>query len=200
MLQILAMRPPVLVPLGLTLIVLMGGCDRPPNPPSSLPSPSPARTLTDNWYRYQSPQGQYRAKFPAKPQEEKQAIATPQGSSELYLAIYEDPTNQRAYAISHNRVAAAAGQTLDIEKGLDASRDGIARGVDATVVQETPIRRGTYAGREIILAKANQMMGKARIFYTNGTLYQVFVLVQGQNLEQVPEVDAFLDSVELGKQ
>lgn len=202
------MGSPRLAQIGLALLLLTTGCGSNQVEQTSslmLQANQPAPTgvgsgsITDGWYSYASTQGRYVAKFPGKPQEESQAIATPTGNSDLFLVIYEDKANNRAYAISHNRLQLPEGAKLDIEKGLDGSRDGIARGVGATVTQEIAIRRSTYTGREVLMSRAGKMTGKARIFYANGILYQAFVLLEGTDLNQVPEVNAFLDSVQLTK-
>lgn len=168
-------------------------------PANNQTAQAPGNDVTSSWVSYTSPKGSYTAKFPSKPKEETQTLDTKAGKTDLVLVSYEDRANRRAYAVSHNRFTIPQGMKFDVQKGLDGSRDGIANGIGATVSKETKITSKTgYPGREVIMAKGGADVAKARIYYGDGILYQIFVLADNKKLS-APEVDAFLNSVEFSK-
>ncbi|OLP17077.1 hypothetical protein BST81_17105 [Leptolyngbya sp. 'hensonii'] len=186
--------------ITLMLPIALAACTNRPKASSNPATPvvtNPA-TIASTWYNYTSPTGKYTARFPGKPREDTRTLDTKAGKTNLVLVTYEDKSAKRAYALSHNKFIFPSGMSFDVQKGLDGSRDGLARGMGATITQETKITAQGFPGREITLNKGETLLAKARIFYVNGTLYQMFVLVDGKQLD-APEVTAFLESVEFQK-
>ncbi|MCG9885107.1 MAG: hypothetical protein MH825_05940 [Cyanobacteria bacterium] len=164
--------------------------------PSPSASPSPKADPTAGWTRYASSKGGYAVLFPGEPAEEVAKIPTPAGETEVVLVRYQDRKNGRLYLFTHNRVPVPQGSSLDIEKGLDSSRDSLARGMDGKAIAERKITQNGFPGREVEFDRAGKFAAKARIFYANGILYQAIVGTEDRNLK-APSVNLFLNSIKV---
>ncbi|MBW4619178.1 MAG: protein kinase [Cyanosarcina radialis HA8281-LM2] len=147
---------------------------------------------TTNWYAYSSQSGNYNARFPAQPTEQKQNA----DSAEFILVGYSDNTNKRFYGTAESEVTLPSGATFDVQKGLDGARDSAAKSTNATVISEQQITQNGYPGREVTMRGQNNLgIIQRMIVDPDGpTLYQAIVVAEDGNLT-FPEARAFLDSL-----
>lgn len=180
-----------------------------PQTSSSIPaSPSPATntepvSVIHNWYTYYSQEGNFTAKFPEKPEEEKNSSNTPEGPISAVEVRYVDKVNQRFYQTGYANLPIPPGAQrdhFDIEKGLDGCRNGMVRGLGATVNIEKKISQSGSPGREITMTLEKGIAAKARIFINPKNLkaYQAIVVAPDDKLD-IPEVKAFLDYVKISQ-
>ncbi|HEY9875817.1 MAG TPA: hypothetical protein V6D12_20465 [Candidatus Obscuribacterales bacterium] len=171
-----------------------------PNPASS---PSTAATVPGNWYSYSSSEGNYTAKFPAKPNEQKRAANSQQGQISGAEVRYVDNAKQRLYLTGHVNIPVPQGaskSSLNVDKALDGGRDSMANTVGAKIKSETKISQNGYPGREFIMILPNNMAAKARIFINPEKLkaYQAIIAAKDGKVD-FPEANGFLDSLKINK-
>jgi hypothetical protein len=160
-------------------------------------------SVIHNWYTYYSQEGNFTAKFPEKPEEEKNYSNTPEGPISAVEVRYVDKVNQRFYQTGYANLPIPTGaqrEHFDIEKGLDGCRNGMVRGLGATVNIEKKISQSGSPGREITMTLEKGIAAKARIFINPKNLkaYQAIVVAPDDKLD-IPEVKAFLDYVKISQ-
>ena len=173
-----------------------------PSSPTTATNPKIASVIS-KWYTYYSQEGNFTAKFPEKPEEEKNYSSSPQGPISALEVRYVDQVNQRFYQTGYANLPIPPGaqrNRFDVEKGLDGCRNGMVRGLGATVNKERKITQNGSPGREITMTLEKGIVAKARIFINPKNLkaYQAIVVAPDDKLD-LPEVKAFLDYVKISQ-
>ncbi|MBW4577052.1 MAG: hypothetical protein KME08_17395 [Aphanothece sp. CMT-3BRIN-NPC111] len=173
-----------------------------PTSPNASTSPS-SGNVTGNWYSYSSSEGNYTVKFPGKPEEQKRAADSQQGSVSGVEVRYVDPASQRLYVTGHVNIPVPPGQkksNLNVEQALNGGRDSIARTSGATIKNEKKITENGLSGREFTMTLPNGLAAKARIFINpdNFKAYQAIVAAKDGKVD-IPEASTFLESLNINK-
>jgi hypothetical protein len=207
-----------LLTLFLALVAIISGCNKESssktntapagqNSPSAKVEPVAAKdtakddvkaapkSVSDNWYTYAAKDGTYSAKFPGKPQEEKQTSKTAVGTINPIFVTYGDKAKNQFFLTASAKYPVNP-SNYDVKKGLEGVRNGIAG--KSTVLSEKEISQKDkgFPGRELILRHQNGTNIRARFYIdpSGQTLYQAMVGSESENLNS-PEAIAFLDSL-----
>src|SRR5688572_3305941 len=81
--------------------------------------------------------GQFKVRFPGKPEEKSQKTKTPLGELTVYTATFATPDGS-IYLVSHVDYPAAAGTPAEHETLLNGARDGL-KGKDGKVVSDVAV-------------------------------------------------------------
>jgi hypothetical protein len=172
------------------------------NSPTTTESPSTSSGDTSGWSDYSAQSGNYTARFPGKPTEQKQSAQSASGPIEFVLVGYSDNANKRFFGTAESSIPLPAGSSFDVKKGLDGARDNAAKSTNATVTDEKEITQNGYPGREVTMKGQNNLAIIQRMIVnpegTNPTLYQAIVVAEDGNLT-FPEARTFLDSLDIKK-
>jgi hypothetical protein len=149
-------------------------------------------------YKYAAADGSYTVKFPGKPKEQTQTVATAVGPIKAVFVIYEVNKGQRAYMSSSTQYKIDPRQ-YNVEKGLDGARDGMVKSTNATISKENRINYKGAPGREVYFTlKQGKGKGKVHLFVVNTgkgpIIYQVVVLDSSGKVDDA-DTNAFLSSM-----
>jgi hypothetical protein len=168
-----------------------------PSPNIAL-SPSPSATPGSKFV-YNSPEGNYTAQFPAKPEEQKKSAQSPQGNISGVEVRYIDQTQERIYLARHLTLPFPPNTKLDqakIEGILDNAQASAVQTSGAALKDAKKITQNGLSGRQFTMTLPNGMAAKARIFINPNKLLAYQVLVAAKNGKvDFPEAQAFLDSL-----
>jgi hypothetical protein len=145
---------------------------------------------------FKSPDGKFKAEFPAEPKTTEQK--TPAGVMKMYLAMQGTTT----FLITQMPLAGPANaKPEDLEKILDSTRDGLVNTTKAKVISDEKIELDKkYPGRELVteMGEAGVRM-RLRFYLVDGMLYQVIVGGIGADSVKTKEANTFFDSFKLAK-
>jgi len=145
---------------------------------------------------FKSPDGKFKAEFPAEPKASEQK--TPVGAMKMYLAQQGTTT----FLITQMPVSGTANaKPEDLEKILDSTRDALVNSTKAKVISDEKMQLDKkYPGRELVteMGQAGVRM-RLRIYLVDGTLYQVIVGGMGADSVKTKEANTFMDSFKLTK-
>ncbi|MFO8039575.1 MAG: hypothetical protein R6U67_09010 [Sodalinema sp.] len=167
----------------------------PPNPPNSAPPPD----NVEDWFTYEPPDGRYQIKFPRQPLEQNDTAITENNQEiEVYMAIYEDGSQGRAYMSGANEIPLPEGASFDVEQGLDGGRDNAANSTNSEVESEESINIEGLPARSIIMRNSQGIRFKLMMIADTeeAVLYQLLVGAQDGNLD-FPEAETFFDSFKI---
>lgn len=158
--------------VGLAAVLGTSGCARP------------------EFKEFVSAEGGYKVLMPGTPKEQTQ------NKDGINIKLYTVEERNGGYMVSHtDAVLAPKIHDMELQARLDGSRDGMMKGANAQLKQETKITlANTHQGRELRGEVPGKGFMRARIFIFNGRLYQLMVV--GKNEAYVTSEDAtrFLDS------
>lgn len=147
------------------------------------------------WTTHKTDEGNYTARFPAKPAVSSQEIDTAAGKMVLYTAAAK--LNGAAYTVTHVRLPAAAEQAAP-DQILEGAKSGIA-GRGAKIASSKKVTLSGYPGLELQGKDATGMALRARVYLVKATLYQVILVAKDERQMTDDTADQFLRSFELLK-
>lgn len=164
-----------------------------PPPPSAPPArPKPPA----GWIEFELPAGGYRVWLPGKPKEARSTVKGKSGPQEMIQVSLHDAGQGMHYAVAY---AEFLGRTFsDIEKALDAGRDGALANVKGTALSEEKLHFGKHVGRDMTIgvASAPKIRIRVHFFVIGQRMYQLLV---GGSEQQVkgPDAERFFASFQL---
>jgi hypothetical protein len=131
------------------------------------------------WKLFNSPDEKFRILFPGEPEQFKQNINSQVGPLELRMFMVERKQDGVGYAVGYTEYPQTYIDVLTqkniIEKALDSAKDGALKNSQGTLLSETKINLGSYAGRELKYTKPGKIIATHRIYLVENRLYQVIV-------------------------
>lgn len=171
-----------------------------PKPPVPLEQPKPAVPARAKppagWIDFELPIGGYRVFLPGKPKQERSTIKSKSGPQEMIQVSLHDAQAGIHYSVTYTEFV---GRTFsDVEKAMDAGRDGAVSNVDGTVLSEKKLQLGEHPGRDVVIAipKFPSIRMRMHFFVIGQKVYQVMV---GGSENQIygPEAKRFFESFQL---
>jgi hypothetical protein len=140
--------------------------------------PPPAKADNANtWKEFSSKEGQFSVLLPGTPRQQDRTLQTPIGPVSTHDFYIQSDVS--AFYLSYAEFPNVGTLTpTEQNEMLDSSRDR-ALSDGGKLISEAAVSIGGRLGRELI-AEKNGMILRARIFYTNGRLYNV-ILGMGAN-------------------
>ena len=146
------------------------------------------------WVEYNSPDGQFTARFPTTPTKSTQQT-----------------TNRDGQPLTQHLVSALEGETALFQIGyfeilptqvftISDARDGIVRNVGGTLLSETAITVGAYNGADLVLtaaAQGNSFVMNVRIIHTPRRAYVVQTIYQPTAPYQSEKTARFFGSLRI---
>ena len=159
---------------------------------------APASLSAQEWVPFKSTKGNFRAEFPAQPQESVQTIETQLGQIPYTTYMAELAGGNVAYGVAFNDYPEQILQA-DPEKVLDGGRDGAKENLGGTIVSETRMTFHGHPAREFTIL--GEVQGQPLFYHTRvvliGTrLYQMQVVRVGDTPVDVADVVRFFASFE----
>jgi hypothetical protein len=144
---------------------------------------------------FTSPDGKFKAEFPAQPKEIEQKTAG--GAMKVYTVMHGSTT----FSISAMGLPSAVNATAEaLDKILDSTREGLLISMRAKLVSQDKVQlEKKYLGRDFVIELAGGAQLHDRIFIVDGTLYQIIVQGADANALKSKEVTTFFDSFKLAK-
>ncbi|CAG0934853.1 hypothetical protein TFLX_03709 [Thermoflexales bacterium] len=133
-------------------------------------------TSVDEWQRFSSTEGGFSILLPARPKEQRQPVNTAAGSVEAIMYIAE--VKGTAFGAGYSDFPTSALEA-DSQAVLEGARDGAAKNINGTVLDEKPIELAGYPGLEIVI----EMPAGAAV--PGGAMYRAQLYLVGQRLYQV---------------
>jgi len=161
----------------------------------ALVSGSPA----EQWQSFSSVEGGFTLLLPDKPKEQRQPIGTAVGSTEAIMYIAE--VGSTAFGAGYGDFPESASQA-DPQAVLAGARDGAAKKINGTVVDEKPIELAGHPGLEIAVeipagaAVPGGAMYRGRLYLVGNRLYQV-IYVALKTDDSPAEYQKLFDSFQL---
>jgi hypothetical protein len=144
---------------------------------------------------FTSPDGKFKAQFPAQPKETEQKTAG--GAMKMYTAM-QGSTTFAITAVSLPNTANATPEALD--KILDSTREALVTNLKAKLVSQDKVQLDKkYPGRDFVIELTGGSQMRDRIFLVEGTLYQIIVQGADANALKSKEVTTFFDSFKVAK-
>jgi len=149
------------------------------------------------WSEFSSAEGAFSVLMPGAPTEETQTQDTEMGAIDVHSFTFEQ--GGVAYLVGYNIFPAAVIEAASPAALLNGARDGQAKAVNGTLVNEQEITLGAYPGRDVEILVENSdgtSSLRSRTFLVEDRLYQVMVVgPKGQSSS--PDTIKFLDSFKL---
>lgn len=145
-------------------------------PGDSAEPPATIEASADDWITFTSDEGGFTLRLPAQPKEQRRPIENEAGSTTAIMYITE--VGNTAFGAGFSDFPESAANT-DPGMVLAGARDGAAKKVNGTVVDEKAIEINGHPGMEVkvnIPAAASMPGGatyRARLYLVNNRLYQV---------------------------
>jgi len=149
------------------------------------------------WSEFSSAEGAFSVLMPGAPTEETQTQDTEMGAIDVHSFTFEQ--GGVAYLVGYNIFPAAVIEAASPAALLNGARDGQAKAVNGTLVNEQEITLGAYPGRDLEI-RAEDADGiktlHTRIYMVEDKLYQILVVgLEGQSAAE--DTIKFLDSFKL---
>ena len=145
---------------------------------------------TNAWIKYTSDAGRYSVLLPAEPKLQEQPASSPDGVKfTQYLASTELP--DQFFMVAYFDLKP------DMTFSLDKGRDGLVKGIQGTLISETPISLDGNPGKALrVRAESTKFIDLVRMYLVNGRVYSLQSLyVETQNeSEFVARANKFFDS------
>jgi hypothetical protein len=168
-----------------------------PVPPGAGPpadTPQAGASSPVEWKEFVSKEGGFSVVMPGTPTSGTQVAKTPIGAVTVHLFAAEVKNQGRAYLVTYNDVPELAGQPVDVEKGLDGSRDGILANMPGSkLLEEKKISLDGFPGRELTIEVPGKGTARWRVYMVKPRLYQV-VAFGPKDITGLAEADKFFDS------
>jgi|GEM_PF-643709 len=156
-------------------------------------------STSDQWQTFSSKEGGFSLLLPGQPKEQRQPINTATGSVDAIMYITE--VGNTAFGAGFSDFPGSA-SNVDPQQVLAGARDGAAKNVNGTVVDEKPIELAGHPGLEIAVeipaaaAVPGGAMYRGRIYLVGNRLYQV-IYVALKNDDKPDEYHKLFDSFQL---
>jgi hypothetical protein len=150
------------------------------------------------WAPFSSPKGNFKAVFPAQPQESVQSIQTELGEIPYTTYMSEIDNGNIAFGVAYNDYPPAILQA-DPQTVLDGGRDGAKQNLGGTVVSETQMTYRGNPGREFTIlgeVQGQKLFYHTRIFLIGTRLYQLQIVRVGESPIDVADTVRFFSSFE----
>jgi hypothetical protein len=149
---------------------------------------------------FTSKAGRFTAEFPGDPPPSDQVTNTKAGNATTHYFIV--PVGATAgYAIAYTDVPGSPSEAqikkFNIGKMLDSARDGIARGKQARIVNESTVMLDNWPGRDLELVGTGSEDFRWRCYQVKTRLYQMTVGWQKGHEPPKEIVDKFLNSLKI---
>lgn len=137
---------------------------------------SGAAPAVDEWQTFSSKEGNFTLLLPGQPKEQRQPVSTAGGQVDAIMYITE--VGSTAFGAGYSDFPGNARQA-DPQAVLKGARDGAAKNVNGTVIEEKSIELAGYPGLEIAVevpagvAVPGGALYRARIYLIGNRLYQV---------------------------
>ena len=151
-----------------------------------------------DWQPFSAPKGNFRAVFPAQPQESVQQLETALGTIPYTTYMSEIEDGNVAYGVAYNDYPMEVLQA-DPEKILDGGRDGAKENLQGNVVSEISVTYKGHLGREFTIigeVQGQKLFYHTRVFLIGTRLYQIQVVRVGETPVDVADVVRFFSSFE----
>jgi hypothetical protein len=147
------------------------------------------------WTTYRGPDGDYRARFPYKPNVDANLYRAEGGTVDVKLAALNDPETSLYYLVSRTAYPERFRFSDPVRFFDDALEDTRMR-FEGRVLADRPISTPLYRGREYVLAIPGGRYVRGRMLLADQTLYHLTLIGQGQGTWS-KEAAAFLDGFRL---
>ncbi len=158
-----------------------------------------SETSVEGWVTFSSEEGGFTMLLPKQPKEQRQPITTAAGSVDTIMYIAE--VGNTAFGAGFSDFPASASHA-DPQTVLAGARDGAAKNVNGTVIDEKPIELDGHPGLEIAVeipagaAVPGGAMYRGRLYLVNNRLYQVIYVALKKD-ENSAEYQKLFDSFQL---
>ncbi len=150
------------------------------------------------WTPFSNPKANFRAVFPAQPQESVQSIETELGPIPYTTFMSEIDNGNIAFGVAYNDYPVAV-QKADPQVVLDGGRDGAVENLKGTLVSETRLTFKGHPGREFTIlgeVQGKKLFYHTRIFLVEARLYQLQIVRVGDTPIDVADAVRFFSSFE----
>lgn len=151
-----------------------------------------------DWQPFSSPKANFRAEFPARPQESVQQLETALGTIPYTTYMSEIENGNLAFGVAYNDYPEEVLQA-DPEAILDGGRDGAKQNLQGNVVSEITLNYKGHLGREFTIVgevQGQKLFYHTRVFLIGTRLYQLQVVRVGDTPVDVADVVRFFSSFE----
>jgi hypothetical protein len=161
----------------------------------------PAFAQPTSWVLYTHPDKLMSVRFPDKPTESEQDVASPAGNLKLKLAMVADA--KHAFLATAMAYPVDPKTKFDAKGALEAAREKMLANFKAKVTAEKPITLDGYTGREVEFEASGPsgttIHGSAR-FFTSATPPGVYIATAIRMTDKPdPDGPRFLATMHLGK-
>lgn len=151
-----------------------------------------------DWSTFTQVRGNFRAAFPAQPQESVQTIDSEYGPIPYTTLMAEVEGGQVAFGVAYHDYPATL-QPTDPQTLLDAGRDGARQNLQGTIVSEIAISWHGHPGREFTIlgeAQGQKLFYHSRLFLVGQRLYQLQIVRVGTTPLDLADAVRFFSSFE----
>lgn len=145
----------------------------------------------DGWAKFTSTDGRFSVLLPGKPEENKDTQNSPYGPYTVYL--FTAKGTGEIFLVGW--VDYDPKFRFDNQKELEANRDNFAKGVNAKVLETTPVKLGVNPGIEFT-AESAEAFFRSRVYIVGRRPYQL-IAVRAKGGQDSPNVERFFSSFEV---
>ncbi len=151
---------------------------RQPKPPVSQLKATLSQPVQPAWKTFTAPDGRFTVLMPGIPKMVTQTQKTYMGKIDLQVFVAQPPKQQVAYVVTYNDFPYSYGQIANSQEVLKNAQYMALKTTQSRLISQRNIRSSNnHPGREIVYINSGGKITKDRMYFADGRLYQVMVII-----------------------